>query len=836
MMATIQGQNKMVYPGYFNSGDNRVRLEITDHYTTIEDIQNLIIQGHEHDQLRLKDIADIYQGVETPSRNSMRYDGKPAVGLALSMASGHDITKVGKRVEDKLDQLQKSGAIPLGIDFNKVFFQSDRVNDAIYTFLINLLESILIVIFILMLTMGIRSGIILAVSLLVTVLGSFVFLYLFDGTLQRVSLGALILAMGMLVDNAVVVIDGILVDTQKGMKKPQSLFNTANNTAMPLLGATLIAILAFFPIFLSPDMAGIYVRDLFIVLAVSLFISWLLALVQVPLQADRLLKPKRDGDTTEPFNTKFHIKFRQFLRFVLKHRVATLLVIGILLGLTAWGYKHTSKGFFPDFTYEQAYIEYRMPEGTKIEKTQADLQQIEKMLMGRKEIKHVTSSYGGTPFRYNLVRSFAEPSLAYGELIVDFTSPKAMEKALPELQKTLSENYPQAFVRIKKYNLMYKPFPIEVMFTGNDPDVLKKLAVEAEMIMKNEKSLMLVRNDWGEKAPVLTINYNQTLARSAGVSRSDIGLSLLSATDGIPIGSFYNGENVNPIYLRSVSGQDSPIEDLARAPILSLIPSLSSINRNDLIGILMGSTSMSSIISEVLQPTPLTQITDGITLQWAPLVIRHYNGQRAIRVQCNNQYNSTPAASLETIKAKIEAIPLPEGYAISWLGESQASKESTRYLFANVPIAIVLMIIILIMLFKDLKRPLIIVCCLPLAAIGIVAGLLVSGKEFGFVAIVGALGLIGMMIKNGIVLMDEIDRQLSLGIPPEQSILMATSSRFRPVMMASGTTIVGMIPLLTDVLFGSLAVTIMGGLLVGTLITLVIMPLLYAMFFRVKVS
>ncbi|MDR3194403.1 MAG: efflux RND transporter permease subunit [Tannerella sp.] len=837
LLQTVRSQNRTVYPGYFNTGDRRIRMEITDSYQNMTDIENLIIKGHEEDQLRLKDIAAVRSGIVEPERQAMRHDGQPAIGLAVSMVHGHDITKVGRQVEEHLKEMEREGSIPLGIGFHKVFFQSDRVNDAISVFLKNLLEAILIVILVLMLTMGFRSGMILGTNLLVTVMGSFIILNLCDGTLQRVSLGALVLALGMLVDDAVVVIDGILVDTQRGLEKPRSLTETARKTALPLLGATLIAILAFFPIFLSPDMAGVYVRDMFIVLAVTLFISWVLSITLVPIQADLFLKVKKKAPAPEAlFTGKFYVVLRKFLYFTLFHRIATLSIVLILLALSGWGFRYVRRGFFPDFKYEQAYIEFKMPEGTHINRTKADMQDMEQRLLARPDVVHVTSSYGRTPFRYNLVRSFGEPSLAYGELIVDFTSPEAMIQALPGLQKELSEQYPQAYVRIKKYNLMYKPFPIEAMFSGPDPAILKDLSAQAEAIMNAEPSVMLATNNWEPKIPVLAVNYYQPTARDAGVSRSDVAIALLSVTDGIPIGTFYNGATSEPIYLRSVGAQGEAIDDLSNAPVMAAIPVTGALNREFITGLFIGSKNLSAIISDVLQPSLVSQVSDGISLTWNDPVVRRYMGKRAICAQCNNMFGYTPAQSLAAIRDKIERIPLPDGYELSWHGEEQARAESTRYLFAGIPISIVLMIAILIMLFKDIRKPLIIFLCIPLAAIGIVGGLLISGKEFGFVAIVASLGLMGMMIRNGIVLLEEVTRLTTEGVPPAEALMKASSSRFRPVVMAAGTSIVGMIPLLSDVLFGSLAVVIMGGLTVGTLITLIVIPVLYALFYGIRVK
>jgi multidrug efflux pump subunit AcrB len=765
----------------------------------------------------------------------MKYNGIEAVGLGISMADGHDITKVGKNVEKQVETIKT--ALPLGINFHKVFFQSDKVNDAIFTFLLNLLESVLIVVVLLMFSMGFRSGVILGINLVIIILGSFWVLGMFDGELQRVSLGALILAMGMLVDNAIVIIDGILIDNKKGIPKPDVLTDTAKRTAMPLLGATLIAILAFFPIFLSPDMAGVYVRDLFIVLAVSLLISWILALTLVPLQSSRLLKKEKNTiirNQDDVFNTKFHIKYRRILTFFLKNKIITISCAIILISIATFAYKYINKGFFPDFKYEQAYIEYKLPENTNTKKVLSDLQTIENLLATKDYIKNITTSYGGTPCRYNLVRSFNEPSLAYGELIIDFESPRTLNKEFHNLQKELTELFPQAYVRIKKYNLMYRPYPIEILFTGDNVDTLKKLAAQAESVLNAEQKVILVRNDWDTKMPVMTVNYEQNLAREAGASRSDVAMSLLAATDGVPIGKYYSGDNRQDFYLRMVNTSGKKIQNLENIPLITVIPNLSPLNKETVTQVFMGTKTFSAVLSEVLKPALVSDVSDGISVKWENLTMRRYNGKHSIKVQCNNAPGCTPVDAKVALQAKIDTIKLPAGYKLEWLGEAKASADSSKYLFANIPLALVLMLVILIMLFKDWKKPLIIFLCIPLAVIGVVAGFLISGKDFSFVAMVGTLGLIGMMIKNGVVLLDEVTNLINNGKNPPDALLLASSSRLRPVLLASGTTIIGMIPLLGDVLFGALAVTIMGGLTIGTIVTLVMIPVYYASFFKIK--
>ncbi|HIT47893.1 MAG TPA: efflux RND transporter permease subunit [Candidatus Coprenecus stercoripullorum] len=834
VLLTLNSQSSTVYSGYFESGDKRLRIGLDGELRNIEDLKNLIIRGHEKDLLKLSDVADIYYDYQKPVRNSMRYDSAPAIGLLISAEQGTDIIKLGKQVDRKLQEMQ-STVLPAGIGFHKVFFQPEIVENAINTFIINLIESVAIVILLLMLTMGFRSGVIIAVSLIVIVFSSFFVLDMFDGTLQRVSLGSFIVAMGILVDNAIVIVDGILVDMKRGIPKPECLTNIGRKTAMPLLGATLIAILAFFPIFMSPDMAGSYVRDLFIVMAVSLLLSWILALTHVPIHAGYSLKAKAGDGTGDPFDTPLYRRFRKAIEFVLGYKWAAIGIAAVLVLASVWCYRYIPQMFFPDMSYDQLYIEYRMPDGTGRDKVESDLMEMEEYLRGNDNVNHITASIGGTPGRYCLVRAIADPSLSYGELIVSFHDADLMRKSIPELQKELTEMFPQAYVRVKQYNLMYSKYPIEAVFTGPDPAVLKSLAAQAKDIMEKNDATWLVTDNWSAMEPSVIIDYNQIEARMAGISRSDAGLSVLAASEGIPCGTITEGEDRLTVYIRSTGPDGMPVEDISDAPVWSMTPNLGGTDMTETLqAIQAGIITQEDIIGAIVSPVPLSTVSDGIRLEWEDYSICRRNGQRAIKAQCNNTSGYTAAQARDAILDEIEAIELPQGYSLSWLGEYNASRQSTQYLFKFFPVSIVLMLLIMIALFKDLKKPLIIILCLPVVAIGIVFGMLASGKGFGFVAIVGCLGIIGMMIKNGIVLIDEIDRRLGMGVESYKALVDSTLTRIRPVMMASMTTVLGMAPLLADPLFGSLAVTIMGGLTVGTVIILVFLPVLYSIFFRIK--
>lgn len=836
VLATLNGQNETTYSGYFENGGKRIRVSVTDKFRSVDDIGRMLIQGHENDQLRLSDIAHITRDYEQPTRSELFYDGQRAIGILIAASPGTDILKVGAAVDRTMNELRQS-RFPAGVSYHKVFYQPERVADSLGTFGINLLESVIIVVLILMLTMGFRSGVIIGISLVITVFGSFLFLHGMDGTLQRVSLGAFILAMGMLVDNAIVIVDGILVDLKSGKSRMEAMTAIGRKTAMPLLGATLIAILAFLPIYLSPDTAGVYTRDLFIILGVSLLLSWVLALVHVPLLANRYLKlPATPDAASSPQYTGWaYAALRRALSWALAHRIAFTVGMVLLLGASLFGFKFMKRGFFPDMAYDQLYMEYKLPEGTDYRRVEHDLREIRQYLTTRKEVTHVTTSIGGTPGRYNLVRSIPNPSLSYGELIIDFTSGDALIDNIDAIERYITARYPDAYVKLKRYNLMYKKFPIEAQFLGPDPAVLEQLADSARRIMQQSSAVCHITSDWDKKVPVISVDYDQPTARALGLSRSNVSLSLLSATDGVPVGNFYEGIHTNNIYLKCFDDKGRPIEDLGNTQVFSMLPSLTGVTSEELfVKLRSGSIQRTDLIEKLMATTPLRQISRSIDVKWEYPVVPRYNGQRSYRVQASPSPGYETEEAWQSIAPQIEAIKLPPGYTLQWQGEKKASSESTAYLFKNFPLAVMLMIAILIMLFKDYRKPVIILSVLPMILVGVVAVMLLTGKTFDFVAIVGTLGLIGMLIKNGIVLMDEITLQIASGMPPAEALILSAQSRLRPVMMASLTTILGMIPLLSDPMFGSLSASIMGGLLFGTLITLVFIPVLYALFFHIK--
>lgn len=834
VISTLNNQNDVTYAGYFDTPEQRIRVNVTDRLNSVEAIGNMLLAGHEDDRLRINDIARVERTEAIPQRNTLTRDSLTSIGILVSGRHGSDIVKVGKEVDTMLKQL-KEERLPAGIEVHSVFNQPDRVTDALTTFFVNLIESVGIVVLILMLAMGLRSGVMIGISLVTIVLGSFLFLFNFGGTMQRVSLGAFILAMGMLVDNAIVIIDGILVDLRRGIPRREALTGICGRTAMPLLGATLIAILAFLPIFLSPDTTGIYVRDLFIVLAVSLLLSWALALLHVPLMANRYLKQQPAAMEKELYNGKAYRWLRKLVTSAINHKYVTVGIMAALLVLSMIAFRFVRRGFFPDMAYDQLYMEYKLPDGTSPDRVRKDLAEIEAYFKTLPYVRNITTSTGGAPGRYNLVRSIPTPNLAYGELIIDFTSPADLTEHIEEMQQYVSDHYPQAYAKLKRYNLMFKKYPIEAQFTGPDPAVLTALADSAQKLMEQLPQIRLITRDLEPQVPVMEVEYNQQAARMSGLSRKDVSLSMLTATGGVPIATLFDGTHPTPIYLKQTNPDGGMIDDIENISVFSTLPDVSALADDEVIaGLATGVVDKDLIIDRLMSTTPLTQVADGVSVKWENPVIPRYNSQRSVRVQ------ASPAPGIETEKARLavdkalSAIELPTGYALSWQGEEAASDQSMRYLFQNFPLAIILMIAILIMLFKDYRKPVIIFCTIPMVVVGIVLTMIITGKTFDFVAIVGTLGLIGMVIKNGIVLMDEISRLLGEGMEQHKALIQSSVNRLRAVSLAALTTILGMLPLLSDSMFGSMAAAIMGGLLFGTFITLVFVPVLYSLFFPVK--
>lgn len=840
IMMSLQNAGKTVNAGDYQNNDDKIQLRVDEAIENEDDIRNLLISTMDGKQMRLGDIATIERAYSEPQRNGFFVDGKPALAICIAMEADAIVPDVGKAVDAKLAEVMKQ--VPAGLETEKIFFQPDKVDEAINSFMLNLVESVVIVILVLIFTMGFRSGVIIGFGLVLTIAVSFPILLNCGTTLQRISLGAFIVAMGMLVDNAIVIMDGILIDKKRGFPPKTYLYRIGKNTAMPLLGATVIAVSTFINVFLSPDSAGEYARDLFLVLCVSLLASWVLALVQVPVCAKSWLPAREKKDKKESgevMNSPVHRFIRRSIAFLIEHKKMTIVAAVAILALSIFGMTKVKNLFFPDFDYKQFVVEYYLPAQTDPGRVREDLLEMSELLMQNPEIERVAASMGSAPAHYCLVRPMTSGGDCYGELMVDCKDYATVMEQIPAIRTQLREKYPDAYIRIRKYNFsIATTHTVEVEFTGPDPAVLRNLSEQAENIMRKCPYVdpYSVENNWKPRSKALVAEYVQQDALRSGIERSDVGNALMAATDGMPVGVLNDQDRTVVINLMVRNADGSKIKNLNDIPVWSMMNVRMS--DEDVKKVMTSGKGMSELQDKMFRSTPLSNVTRDIRLDWEEDMILRINGQRAIEAECDpdyNQYDATPAKIMEYIKEDIEAIPLPEGYNMKWVGEIELQGEAIDNLMKYMPITIFIILSILLLLFNDWRKVILILMCFPFVFCGITPALLAFRQPFTFMAIIGMLGLIGMMVKNAIVLVDEINRLYKEEHQhPYYAVINATVSRVRPVIMASLTTIVGMIPLVADPMYGSMAITIMGGLTVGTIITLLLLPLFYTAIFHVR--
>lgn len=840
VMSVLQGAFKTVNAGKYQSGNELVPVYVDAESKDENDVKNLLIQTTDGKTLRLGDIAKIEKTYAEPQRNGFFVNGKPALAICIAMESSAIVPDVGKAVDKRLDEVMKD--IPAGMSTEKIFFQPDKVEDAISSFMWNLVESVAIVILVLIFTMGFRSGLIIGFGLILTVAVSFPVLLVCGTTLQRISLGAFIVAMGMLVDNAVVIMDGILIDKKRGLAPKNYLYRIGRNTAMPLLGATVIAASTFLCVYLSPDSAGEYSGDLFLVLCVSLLASWILALVQVPVCAKMWLPAREhaDGNNHETvMNSPVHKFVRNTISRLIDYKKTAIAIAFAVLVLCLAGMSKVKNLFFPDFDYKQYVVECFFPAATSPDVVRDKLLEMSNLLAAREDIERIAVSQGSAPAHYCLVRPMTSGGDCYGELIIDCKDYNTVVKQIPEVRRELREKYPDAYIRCRKYNFSISTsHTVEVEFAGPDPAVLKELSSKAENIMRKCKYVdpYSVQNNWKPYGKSYVAKYLQQDALRSGVGRSDIANALMAATDGMPVGVINDQDKTVVVNMLVRNEDGSRIGDLNDIPVWSMMNL--HLSNDELNSAIAGGKGMSELQDKIFRSTPLSRVTEGITMKWDEDAVMRLNGQRVIEAECDPDSEidgATPAKVVESIKEEIEAIDLPAGYSMRWVGEGEVQGEAINNLMKYVPLTIFIILAILLLLFNSWKKVILILICFPFVFCGIVPSLLITNQPMTFMAIIGMMGLIGMMVKNAIVLVDEINRlQAEEKKLPYTAVIEATVSRVRPVLMASLTTIVGMIPLITDPMYSSMAITIMGGLAVGTLITLILLPVFYTLLFNIR--
>jgi multidrug efflux pump subunit AcrB len=812
----LNSQLTITNAGAINISGESIRFQSSGELTSLDDINNLLISKPGDKTITyLGDVARVYRDYAEVSHHITHYNNHPALLLGISFASGVNVIEVGENIDQRLAQLAKTS--PLGINIATVYNQPKEVDKSMQSFITSLVEAVIIVIIVLLIFMGLRSGLLIGLILVLTVLGTFIFMKTFNIALQRVSLGALIIALGMLVDNAIVITEGILIGLKKGQTKLKAAVTISQQTYLPLLGATIIAIVAFAPIGLSPDATGEFAGSLFWVLLISLLLSWVTAITLTPFFADLMFKKPTTGNKNKQQDEMAHLYkgaiftyYKALLGYCLQHKKVTIVVMLILFTLAAASFSKVKQSFFPPSNTPMFYLDYWRYQGSDIRATQQDIESIQAYLLTLEEVEQVTTTVGRGAPRFMLTYIPEKVFPAYGQLIIRVKNREILPDTIAKLRDHMSDHYPQAEFKIKRMEIGPPTHAkIEARFSGPDPDMLRKLATKAKAILQQDPHAMSIRDDWRQRTKLIKPEFNQANARKVGVTKQAVDQSLQTNFSGSMVGVYKEGTQVLPIVARTPAQERLSVDSLPNLQIYSPV---------------------------YQQYIPIKQVVDTFTTQWEDSLIMRRDRKRTITVMAEPDIlgDETAAGLLARVKPSIEAITLPEGYSLTWGGEYEAAGKAQHALFKDLPLGYLIMLIITILLFNSIKDALIIWFTVPLALIGVTLGLLVMNAPFSFMALLGLLSLSGMLVKNGIVLVEQINLERQSKKQLEQAIIDSAISRVRPVTMAAITTILGMIPLLFDVFFESMAVTIMFGLGFATLLTLIVVPVLYSLVYDKK--
>lgn len=802
---TMQAQNVVQPSGKVEIDGNYIRITPTGDLASEQVISDLFVGGGDG-LVRLGDIATVRRGYYDPKRQIMNFNGAPAIGIGISTVAGGNVVTMGESIKVKLAELEQTR--PEGMELNSIYYQSEMVTSAVDGFVLNLIEAVVIVVVLLMFFMGWQSGLLIGAVLLLNISGTLLGMQIMDIDLQKISLGALILALGMLVDNAIVVADGILIRVERGESREEAAQEVVRDTQWPLLGATFVSILAFTAIGFAPGNIGEFCRSLFDVMAMSLLISWVLAVTITPLFCVWFLKiPDTQGE--DPYDKPMFRRYRKLLHLAIHHRFITVATTVVLLVAAMAGFKKVPQAFFPGSPTPYFYINYWRPAGTHIDRTAEDLEKIDAYVRSLEGVKQTSSFAGEGTLRFMLSYNYETADPSYGMLLIETEDYHGIPDLVEEIDAYLKKNFPKAEPYCSTIpNGPPLAFYVEARFFGPDKQVLEELGRQAVGIMRAEPTAKDVRLDWRQPVQVLRPGFSETQARRVGVTRADLAQSLQFNFNGMVSGLYREGNEMIPIMMRPPESERSSVDNFDDVQVWS------SGNRAFV---------------------PIRQVVTGTGSEWEwPYVMRR-DRRNTITARCNPVYGLPDTLRLK-IAEQIEGLELPPGYRFEWAGEYKESAEAQAPLAATFPICLLGMFVITVWLFNSVRRPLIIFMCVPLSIIGVTSALLLTGMPFGFMSILGFLGLSGMLIKNAVVLIDEIELQLKRGVEPYKAVLDSSVSRMRPVIMAAGTTILGMAPLLADALYSGMAVTIMGGLFAATFLTLIIVPVTYTLVYRIKVD
>ena len=807
--AQLSEKNIVADAGSVKVGGEYVPIVPTGGINSFKELGDLLLSKDGGRLIFLKDVAEIRRGYLEPPVNALRYNGKPAIAMAASTVLGGNAKTMGDALQARIAELRKD--LPLGIEVAPIFLQSEMVNIAINKFIRNVIEAVVIITVLLLVSMGFRSGVLIGMVLIITVSATMMVMKFYDITLERISLGALVIALGMLVDDAIVVTEGMMTKIHSGVDKLKAARDVISQNMWPLLGATAVSVLAFGSIGLSKNNAGEYCGSLFYVILIALSASWVTALTVTPIFCFYAFNSKKKagahGGGHDPYGSFAFRWYRKSLEACLRFRWMTCLVMIGLLALSVYGFKYIPDSFFPNATTPKIMVDVWMPEGAHIDDTGKAVAELEAYIRKLPDVTGTVSFIGGGAPRFTLTYSPERNDTAYAQILVSIDDVRRIDEVIRVMRREVPALARDYAANIRKFRLgPGEGGRVQVRFSGRDFTELRKLADIAMERMRENSNSYFIHTDWREKVKTVCPQLSETQARQLGISQQDLASAIMEGYEGKPIGIFRDGDELLQIVARA------PEE--ARADV--------------------GNLESVFIWSDLAKKmVPYGQLVNETPTAWEDPIVMRRHRMPTITVHCDAKAGEA-SALLARLMAKIDAIPLPPGCAREWGGDYEESAEARASLAETIPAFTVAMVLMVVFLFNSLRHTLIIWLTVPLTIIGVTAGLLLFNQPFSFMALLGFLSLSGMQIRNAVVLLNEVNCETAAGKPPFAAVLDSAVSRVRPVTMAAFATVLGMVPLLTDAFFVDMSITIMFGLSFASVLTLYVVPVLYVIIFKAK--
>ena len=800
----IKGQNSVDPAGSIDTGTRSVRIAVEGDVTRAADIRELRLNAGGQ-VTRLGDIATVYSGLEDPYQKKYRFNGHESVQVGVVMAKGFKVTDVGKDVEATYQRFEDS--LPYGVAVDQISNQPDVVTDAVSEFMHALGEALVIVLIVSFLSIGWRSGLVIAIAIPLVLAATFAIMYELGIDLQRISLGALIIALGLLVDDAMIVVELMERKLEEGLVKIEAASFAYSSTAFPMLTGTLITTAGFIPVGFAASTAGEYVRTLFYVVGIALVVSWFVAVYFTPWLGYMILKQRHHagGDHHDAFDTSFYRRLRGTVGWAVRHRIIVVALTLVTFVTSLWAFQFIPQNFFPQSSRPEILVDLWLPEGTSIKEVETQAKALEAKIMDDKDKKFVATYIGEGAPRFFLPLDQQLPNPNFAQLLIMANDEPARERMIVKLRAILAEDFPD--IRGKVDRLFLGPptgWPVQMRVMGPDRQEVRKIADEVKVKFQANPLLGAIHDDWLEQVPAMKLVIDQDRARALGVTSQRVRQMLQTAMSGAPLDDFRDGEETVSIVAR---------EPDANRSLLSAVNSVYV--PTDFGGFVP--------VSQIAKVVPVLE--QGIEWRRDRLPTISVRATLPDGVQSNDVVMKM-YADLQPLRDS-----LPAGYKVEIQGGAEDSAESQASIAAKAPIMLVVIVLLLMAQLQHFGKAMLVLATGPLGIIGAAAALLISGAPFGFVAILGVIALLGIIIRNSIILIDQIDQDIKAGMHRQEAIVGAAVRRFRPIMLTALTAVLALIPISRGVFWGPLAYAMMGGILVATVLTILVLPAAYALFF-----